>query len=77
MADARRVKGGEDENQRLLAKAVLYKCPRSNTFRKKHLNTNDFYCAASVALLTGCHVASGSYATISLASWSVVGPKSF
>ena len=35
------------------------------------------YCAATVALLTGCHVASGLYATISLAIWSVLGPRSF
>lgn len=36
-----------------------------------------YLSAETVALFTGCQVASGSYDTISPAIWSVLGPRSF
>jgi hypothetical protein len=49
----------------------------SNIVSNTNSRSSGYFCAATVALSTGCHVASGSYATISLAIWSVLGPRSF
>jgi hypothetical protein len=56
-------------------------CSLRSGFSHVRILTNDrsfsYLGAATVAALAGCHVASGLYATISLAIWSVLGPRSF
>ena len=55
--------------------------PRPEGFSHVRILTNDrslyYLSAETVALFTGCQVASGLYAAISLAIWSVLEPRSF
>jgi hypothetical protein len=50
---------------------------RKQTLMRILTKDRSYFSAPTLALSTGCQVASGLYVTISLPIWSVLGPRSF